>query len=600
MSMKQIRQASTARKTIRIFVSYWLKEPVLLMLSLLLAPAYVLQNVICPLFIAKVVSQLAAHHPVTTAYLWWATAALLGGVLLNYIVHYRYEPELNVNGIRALHEVILRKLLAQEYGFFADNFAGALVARTNRFVKAFELFTYTVFLDMLGLLCGVLVALGIMIHYSMPLGLVITALWLFSVVFVIRMAIRRMPLRRSAVAKETEQIAELADIVTNAITVKTFAREAAEQKRYHRTNWDRAALFLRSWRRAANNNFLIQILCAVMQLTVLIGGVWSIQHHRIDVGLFLLFQVYALRIIDSIAKSSIVVRQFEGALGDSHEMTEMYDRQPTIADAQKPEPSRIEQGAIEFRGVDFSYSGSKQSKNANTVTLLHDFNLLVKPGEKVGLVGPSGGGKTTLTKLLLRFDDIQRGAILIDGQDIRTIKQDDLHEAISYVPQEPLLFHRSIAENIGYGDVRAQAQAIERAAHQAHADEFIAELPGGYDTLVGERGIKLSGGQRQRVAIARAMLKQAPILILDEATSALDSESEQFIQEGLWELMKDKTAIVIAHRLSTIQRMDRIVVLDRGKIVEQGTHAELLKQKGLYAKLWTHQSGGFLKEFDSE
>ena len=222
------------------------------------------------------------------------------------------------------------------------------------------------------------------------------------------------------------------------------------------------------------------------------------------------------------------------------------------------------------------------------------FNLQIKSGEKIGLVGPSGGGKTTITRLLLRFMDIQGGAIMIDGQDIRDIKQQDLRRAIAYVPQEPLLFHRSIKENIRYGKPAASDDEIIAVAKKAFAHDFIKVLPDGYDTLVGERGVKLSGGQRQRVAIARAMLSNAPILVLDEATSALDSESERVIQKALWELMKGKTAVVIAHRLSTIQRMDRIVVLDEGKIIEQGSHKALLKQGGLYAKLWSHQSGGFI------
>ena len=201
-----------------------------------------------------------------------------------------------------------------------------------------------------------------------------------------------------------------------------------------------------------------------------------------------------------------------------------------------------------------------------------------------------------MVRLLLRFSDVDQGSILIDGQDIARITQDDLHAHIAYVPQEPLLFHRSIAENIAYGLQDADMDAIRRAAKQAHAAEFIDTLPNGYDTLVGERGVKLSGGQRQRIAIARAMLKNAPILLLDEATSALDSESEVLIQKALWKLMEGRTAIVIAHRLSTIQKMDRIIVLDNGSIVEEGSHKALIKHGGTYAKLWAHQSGGFIDD----
>jgi ATP-binding cassette subfamily B protein len=221
--------------------------------------------------------------------------------------------------------------------------------------------------------------------------------------------------------------------------------------------------------------------------------------------------------------------------------------------------------------------------------------LHIKPGEKIGLVGPSGGGKSTLTRLLLRFEELTTGTITIDGQNIAEITQASLREAISYVPQEPLLFHRPILENIAYGRPTATPAEVRAAAKAAHAADFIKDLPHGYDTIVGERGVKLSGGQRQRIAIARAILKDAPLLILDEATSALDSESEVLIQDALWKLMQKRTAIVIAHRLSTIQKMDRILVLEDGAIVEEGTHKQLLKLGGTYARLWGHQSGGFLE-----
>jgi len=228
--------------------------------------------------------------------------------------------------------------------------------------------------------------------------------------------------------------------------------------------------------------------------------------------------------------------------------------------------------------------------------VLHGIDLTIAPGEMVGIVGPSGSGKSTLTRLLLRFSDIDGGAIMIDGQNIAQITQDDLRRFIAYVPQEPLLFHRSIRENIAYGSPKATEKEIVAAARKANAAEFIDHLPDGYDTMVGERGVKLSGGQRQRIAIARAILKNAPILVLDEATSALDSESEILIQEALQKLMQNRTTIVIAHRLSTIQKMDRIVVLADGAIVEQGPHQKLIARKGVYAQMWGHQSGGFIEE----
>jgi ATP-binding cassette subfamily B protein len=285
------------------------------------------------------------------------------------------------------------------------------------------------------------------------------------------------------------------------------------------------------------------------------------------------------------------MRTITRALGDAKAMTEILDTPAAVKDKPSPELSRIAQGAIAFNDVSFTHADAKKSD-----ALFEHFNLQIPAGQKVGLVGHSGSGKTTLTRLLLRFADIDGGAITIDGQNIANITQDDLRRSIAYVPQEPLLFHRSLRENIAYGKPEASDHEIREAARKAHAAEFIERLPKGYETEVGERGVKLSGGQRQRIAIARAILKDAPILVLDEATSALDSESERLIQAALWELMKGRTAIVIAHRLSTVQRMDDIVVLKDGKIAEQGTHAQLLKTGGHYADLWVHQSGGFIEE----
>jgi ATP-binding cassette subfamily B protein len=277
-------------------------------------------------------------------------------------------------------------------------------------------------------------------------------------------------------------------------------------------------------------------------------------------------------------------------MGDAQEAVATLNRKPSVQDLPEPETLRISDGAIEFADMHFSHAESTGQ------VLFESFNLAISPGEKIGLVGRSGSGKTTLTKILLRFMDIDDGKILIDGQSISDISQDDLRSVLAYVPQEPLLFHRSVFENIAYGRPKATQAEVERVSKLAHAHEFIKDLSHGYETLVGERGVKLSGGQRQRIAIARAMLKDAPILVLDEATSALDSESEKFIQDALWKLMEGRTAIVIAHRLSTIQKMDRIVVLENGEIIEQGTHHELLANKATYSQLWAHQSGGFIEE----
>jgi ABC-type multidrug transport system fused ATPase/permease subunit len=278
-------------------------------------------------------------------------------------------------------------------------------------------------------------------------------------------------------------------------------------------------------------------------------------------------------------------RIFEG-FADAAEMVEILEVPHEVQDALQARPLVISKGEVEFRKATFSFHKVRK--------ILDDFNLKIHTGEKVALVGPSGAGKTTIIKLLFRFYDLTGGEILIDGQSVSEVTQDSLHDYISLVPQEPVLFHRTLKDNILYGRENATEEEMTEAAKKARCHNFISALPYGYETFVGERGIKLSGGERQRVAIARAILKNAPILVLDEATSSLDSESEALIQEALHELMKGRTTIVIAHRLSTIMQMDRIVVIDEGQVVSSGTHRDLLEKEGIYKKLWEIQAGGFI------
>ena len=274
------------------------------------------------------------------------------------------------------------------------------------------------------------------------------------------------------------------------------------------------------------------------------------------------------------------------AISDASEMVEIFEQKPEILDPEDCEPCRIIGGKIVFDNISFSYG--------DEISIFKNFNLNIESGQKVGLVGLSGSGKTTITKILLRFIDINGGAVTIDGQNISRIKQSELRNRIAYVPQDPVLFHRSLRENIAYGKPDASDDEIIEVAKKANAHDFISRLPLEYGTFVGERGVKLSGGERQRIAIARAMLKNAPILILDEATSSLDSISEKYVQEAFARLMESRTTIAIAHRLSTIRKMDRIIVIDRGKIVEEGGHDQLINNMGIYHSLWTHQSGGFI------
>ncbi len=296
---------------------------------------------------------------------------------------------------------------------------------------------------------------------------------------------------------------------------------------------------------------------------------------------------YTFNLLLEMSNINTTIRAIYQISGDTEEILSIMKTPIGVSDTSK-KPLTIRHGAVSIDAISFSHEDGKP--------LFKDLSITIPAGQKVGIVGVSGSGKTTLTKLLLRLIEPSKGTIKIDGQDITQVNQKSVHDAIAYVPQEPLLFHRSLKENIHYSRPSATDSEIQSAAEKAQAIQFIDLLKDGFDTLVGERGVKLSGGQRQRIAIARAILKDAPVLILDEATSALDSESEQLIQTALEELMQGRTSIVIAHRLSTIAKLDRIIVMEDGKIIEDGTHNSLLKKKGQYAKLWGHQSGGFIEE----
>ena len=371
--------------------------------------------------------------------------------------------------------------------------------------------------------------------------------------------------------------------------MRTFAGEQHERQNLFRMQT--------IWRLATQANFRLYS----QHYTQLVGGInllqvagisvaaWLATTDRIGLGLAVFAVSYFQRLSGGLLELGPIVQTYQMALMDAAPISEILMSQATVVDAPSARKLKVRRGAITLRNVTYKYE-----KNAQPV--FDDLSLEIVPGQSVGLVGRSGSGKTTLTNLLLRAADLDAGNIAVDGQNIAKVTQQSLRQAISYVPQDSQLFHRSIRENIAYGKPAASDSAIIAAAKKAHIWELIQSLPQGLDTKVGERGMKLSGGQRQRVAIARAILKNAPILIFDEATSALDSESERHIQASIDELTKGRTAIVIAHRLSTVQKMDRIIVLDQGQIVEDGTHAQLVRKKGLYAQLWAHQSGGFMSE----
>jgi ATP-binding cassette subfamily B protein len=517
----------------------------------------------------------------------YAIAVLISGVI-GWRVNIWLIWTLEMKVTRDIAQRVFDHLISLDANFHANRFGGSLVSQTNKLVGSYIRFIDASIFNLYTLLIS-LIATVILLGPRVPAYAI--ALIVLSILYVVGTVYFSKPVReanRLQAEQESRQTGQLADSVSNIMAVKSFAAEAHESARYWKEATKTKEATHRSMITTTYRETFSSIMTSSIGIAALIIAVFGTRYFGADIATLFLVVTYTSVIGMRLWEFQNVLRQFNRALGDASDMIKILQIEPSIKDPDNPEKSHISRGEIELQNITFTHPGKKEP-------LFKNFDLKIKAGEKVGLVGHSGSGKTSLTGLLLRFSDVAKGKIVIDGQDIRTITQHDLRTHITYVPQEPLLFHRSLAENISYARPSASQQEIEAIAKMAHAHDFIAELPEGYKTLVGERGVKLSGGQRQRVAIARSMLKNAPILILDEATSALDSESEALIQDALWTLMEGKTALVIAHRLSTIQKMDRIIVMHDGEIVEQGTHKELVRKNGVYANLWKKQSGGFLE-----
>jgi len=489
---------------------------------------------------------------------------------------------------RDLYQRIFSSLTEQSLAFHSNRFGGALVSQTTKMIGAFERFWDTIIFQVIPSLASVIAATIILsfVFWQYAVFLfVLSILFALTVFFGSKfLAVRNKEEAQASTATN----AYVADAVTNIMTIKSHGLESEELEALTEKadSWRQKSLATMRGFLAVSSGY--SFLITVINVVALVGAIWASEQHIISIGAVYLSITYTFTVGRQLWEMNGIMRNYNRIMGDAHDMTEILELKPTVEDTSTT-PLSVNKGGIDFASVSFAHDGSDEH-------LFNKFNLNVAPGERVGLVGHSGSGKTTLTRLLLRFSDIESGEIRIDGQNITGVTQNSLRKNIAYVPQEPMLFHRSLRDNIAYGRPGATDKQIRKAAEQANALEFIEKLPEKFDTLVGERGVKLSGGQRQRIAIARAILKDAPILVLDEATSALDSESEKLIQDALEKLMKNRTSIVIAHRLSTISKLDRIIVLENGSITEQGTHSALLKQKGTYARLWAHQSGGFIEE----
>ena len=547
-----------------------------------------------PLIIAQLLS-IIQHNQLHDAKNLWTLIALysvsglwssvIGWRLVLYLA-WTFETAMQ----RDLYAQCFNKLTNQTLFFHSNKFGGSLVSQTNKLVGAVESFWDTIIWSVLPLVVSLV---GSIIVLSTLLWQYALFLLIFSIVFSLIVYYGSKPMAKltKKEAKSSNKLnGQLADVISNVLAVKSSGAEATEQKFFTKT--------VNSWRNSSLDvmrGFLkVSTVYSSINMVIKIGAiafaVYAAQNNLVSVASVYLIITYTGSVAHELWNMNGIMRNYNRIIGNANDMVEILQTPTTLIDKSSSK-LEVTSGKISMDKITFTHDEGQGD------TLFHDFSLDIKPGEKIGLVGASGSGKTTLTKLLLRFADIDSGKITIDGQDISEVTQASLRAKIAYVPQEPLLFHRSVRENIAYGRPDATDTEIEEAAKKAGAYDFIVGLKDGFDTMVGERGIKLSGGQRQRVAIARAILKDAPILVLDEATSALDSESEALIQKSLETLMKNRTSIVIAHRLSTIAKLDRIIVLKNGKIVEDGSHDKLInKKRGVYAKLWARQSGGFIEE----
>ena len=479
----------------------------------------------------------------------------------------------------------------QSMTFHSNRFGGTLVSQTAKFMNAYSQMLENITFPFLPIICSIIATCVILIPRVPAYVVILMALLVVYAIVSYVMYKRILSLNEDAADAQNTLSGALSDAVTNILAVKTYGCEDYERELFDHANREVVARdtkrMMASLARGIITACIALAIMSVVAVFIAGGNAWF----GITPGTLVIMFTYTYTITNQFNFISRGLQRFNVAFGDASGMTSVLDEPRLVADEPNAKPLKVTAGDIDFKVLNFWYTDG----NAKT-KVFDNFNLHIPAGQRVGLVGRSGAGKTTLTKLLLRLSDIQEGEILIDGQNVAKCTQQSLRRQVAYVPQEALLFHRTIAENIAYARPDASMDEIREAACQANALEFIERLPQGFDTVTGERGIKLSGGQRQRIAIARAMLANAPILVLDEATSALDSESEKLVQDALEKLMQGRTSIVVAHRLSTVASLDRIVVLDRGKIVEDGPHAELIAQGGEYAQLWSRQTGAYLED----
>lgn len=591
---KLFRRADTktARKTLAIFRQQILKNKLKFWLYSILVPLNrLLFIVILPLLFSLIIQSLVINPDDLEKPLWLLGGAVLTSLAAVLTSHYGFKTLfLHQEEIRTLlTKLAVNRLLHHSDQFFASRKVGTLSGDISSFSNSIMPFMDIIFFQASGLVVNFVASLVIIAFMSpillLPLGLAT----LFLVLLSIKAVASRGPHRHKRKTLTAQLNGTLADILGNHHIVRYFASTNREKQRILKDRNEIQDIANKEIGIVSKEGTIRQATLFAFQVATMTVSIWLFSKGMVSIAALIFAVTYLGRLAGSLFDITPIIRGMEQVFLDAANITEILDEPLEIKDKPNAKKLKVNKGKISFNNAAFSYSDHDKK-------VINIQDLIIKPGEKIGLAGHSGGGKTTLTKLLLRFSDVTSGEITIDDQNIAKVTQDSLRGNIAYVPQEPYLFHRSLRDNIAYGKSSATDEEILKAVKRANAYEFIKTLPKGLDTIVGERGVKLSGGQRQRIAIARAILKDAPILILDEATSALDSQSEKLIQDALTKLMKGRTSIVVAHRLSTISQLDRIIILSGGEIVEQGSHRQLLKQKGIYAELWHHQSGGFIED----
>jgi ATP-binding cassette, subfamily B, bacterial len=581
---------ATNRNTIKIYLGQIKHHLPSFLIALICMPATTLLiDTGLAYFLSMAIGDLSSGNTqAMQQHLLLAAVVGAGGVLANFIgfqALVRHESKIRTR----LYNFVFSALLHKDLQFFVNEKVGALTSRFIDFTRSHILIQDLLIIRTLGFSLSLIVGLTIVAQSAPLLALILLGLIIVIVVQIKIFTSIRAPFRHKRKKLIGEIHGEIADSITNSLMVKTFAQEEHEKQHLYKRTKELERIFIKDISLFGVDGTIRTSIMIATQVVAISIAATMVANGQLTIAIAIFSMAYLQRLASQTFQLGELINGYDEALLQAAPMSDILSKPVTVLDTPNSTDHVITTPVLSFNDVSYHYGDSK-------VDVIDSLNLTIPAGQRVGLVGHSGAGKTTITHLLLRFADVTKGSITLDGVDLRDYTQHSLRQQIAYVPQEPLLFHRSLRENITYGKLDATDEEVRRAAKQANALEFIETLPKGFDTLVGERGVKLSGGQRQRVAIARAILKDAPILVLDEATSALDSESEVLIQKALKKLMEGRTSIVIAHRLSTIAKLDRIIVMEDGAIIEDGSHEELLAKSGKYAQLWAHQSGGFIEE----